>query len=94
MAEERGPLGRAGGQGSYEWAQIAAVLGAIAGLGIVLWRAGAWLGRNTIGGRARAHMELSVALEQGGDDVAEQMAHAAGVNTHDVYDWHAAWKTA
>jgi hypothetical protein len=39
-------------------------------------------------------MELSLALDHGGDEAAEQMAEAAGVDTRSVHEWHAAWKTA
>ena len=49
---------------------------------------------NTVGGRARALMDLSLALDHGGAEAAEQLAEAAGVAPRAVYDWHAAWKIA
>ena len=49
---------------------------------------------NTVGGRARILMDLSLALDRGGHDAAEQLAEAAGVAPNAVYDWQAAWKHA
>ena len=49
---------------------------------------------NTVGGRARTLMELSLALDHGGPEAAEQFADAAGVAPRSVYEWHAAWKIA
>ena len=49
---------------------------------------------NTVGGRARILMDLSVALDRGGHGAAEQLAEAAGVPPKAVHDWQAAWKLA
>ena len=93
-AEDGGGLGRAAVADLRVWAHAAMVLGVLAITGIGLWRVGGWLTRNSIGARARALMELSVVLEQGGEDAAAHMAQAAGVSEQEVYDWHAAWKAA
>ena len=95
VAEAGGAGSRAEARGLQGWEQVAGPAAAIACLGLILWQAAVRLSRsNTIGARARALMELSIALEQGGDNAAERMAEAAGVSTRAVYDWHAAWKVA
>ena len=77
------------------WEQYAGAAAALVGLCVILWQAAKRLYEgNTVGGRARALMELSLALDSGGEEVAEQMAAAAGVDARSVYDWHAAWKAA
>ena len=77
------------------WVQYAGVAAALVGLCIILWQVAKRLYEgNTVGGRARALMALSLALDHGGEKAAVQMAAAAGVDTRSVYDWHAAWKAA
>ena len=48
--------------------------------------AGSLYAANTVGGRARALMDLSLALDHGGAEAAEQLAEAAGVAPRAVYD--------
>ena len=74
------------------WAGAAAALSACCGL---LWLS-AWCfwERRSVGGRARALLDLALALEHGGDEAAEDMAAVAGVGAQNVREWHAAWRVA
>ena len=92
---EAGMAGRAEERATVQWGAIAAAAVAAASLCLLGWYAALQACRsNSLGGRARALMELSIALDQGGAQAAEQMAAAAGVDAKAVYGWHAAWKTA
>ena len=80
---------------SLQWGAVAAMAVAAACACVLGWLAVSQIYRcNSIGGRARALMELSIALDNGGKQAAEQMADAAGVRAEVVHAWHAAWKAA
>ena len=78
-----------------EWEPVAVVAAALLCLLYIAYKLSRCLhAANTVGGRARILMDLSVALDRGGPGAAEQLAEAAGVPPKAVHDWQAAWKLA